>query len=99
MKILLLVLIAATAVTHSSQARDWMWFHGDMGLGSPFVASTPSETKHTTQTAPKVAAKRTPASRRAVVKRKSKSIDHRISARDHAEAERRRHVSFFACHT
>jgi hypothetical protein len=80
MKNLFIVSIAAIALTHSAQAKGWMWFHGDIGLSSPFVSS-PSTTKGTTRAAPKVAAKRTPASKRAVVKAKLKSTNHRVSAR------------------
>jgi hypothetical protein len=80
MKTLFIVSIAAIALIHSAHARDWMWFHGDIGLSSPFVSS-PSTTKGTTGAARKVAAKRTPASNRPVVKAKLKSTDHRVSAR------------------
>ena len=81
MKTLFLVSIAAIALTHSAHAGGWMWFHGDIGLGSPFVSSSPSTTKDTIRAAPKVAAKRTPASNRPVVKAKFKSTDRRVSAR------------------
>ena len=81
MKTLFLVTIAAIGLTLSSQARDWMWFHGDIGLGTPFASSSPSTTKGTTRTGPEVAAKRTPASKRPVVKAKLKSTNHRVTAR------------------
>jgi hypothetical protein len=81
MKTLFIVSIAAIALTHSAHARDWMWFHGDIGLSSPFVSLSGSTTKGTIRAAPKVAEKRTPASNRPVVNAKLKSPDRRVSAR------------------
>jgi hypothetical protein len=81
MKNLSIVSIAAIALTHSAQAKGWMWFDDDIGLSSPFVSLSPSATKGAVRAAPKVAAKRTPASKRAVVKAKLKSTNHRVSAR------------------
>jgi hypothetical protein len=81
MKTLFLTLITSVALTDLAQARDWMWFHGDIGLGSPFLSSRTSKIKHTTQTAPQLSAKRTPSSKERIVKGKSKSTDHRVSAR------------------
>jgi hypothetical protein len=78
MKTVLITLIAAIALTHAADARDWAWFRGDIGIGaSPFVSSSSPTKNVTTQ----VATKKKPASNRAVVGRKSKSTGHRITAR------------------
>jgi hypothetical protein len=78
MKTILVTLIAALALTHTAAAHTWMWFQGDIGVGSsPFVSSSWPANKVTAQTA----AKQKAFSKRAVARTKSKSADKRITAR------------------
>jgi hypothetical protein len=39
MKTLFITLTTTIALTHAAPAGDWMWFHGDIGLSSPFGSS------------------------------------------------------------
>jgi hypothetical protein len=45
MKAILIATLAAIAFTHAAGARTWTWFHGDIGIASPFAA--PSEHRTT----------------------------------------------------
>ena len=49
MKTILIASIAAIAFTHAANARTWAYFHGDIGIASPFVASGPHGTTVTQQ--------------------------------------------------
>jgi hypothetical protein len=44
--------IAAIVLTHAAQAKTWAWFHGDIGVNSPFFSSSNSaaNTVSTSQT-------------------------------------------------
>jgi hypothetical protein len=76
MKILLITLIAAIGLTHAVQARDWAWFHGDIGLSSPFVSSRQSAHSITP-----VVTRQKASPNRAGAGSKVKSLSHRITAR------------------
>jgi hypothetical protein len=78
MKTTLITLIAAIALTQAVNARDWMWFHGDIGVNSPFSSSSSSEAN--TASTPHTA-KPKALSKRPVTKSKSKSTGRRITAR------------------
>jgi hypothetical protein len=83
MKTPFITLIAAIALTHATYAGDWMWFHGDIGLDSPFTSSS-SPVKNATigaVTNRQVVTKPKAAADRPVAGLKSKSIRHRITAR------------------
>ena len=74
----LIVLIATIALTQAGNARDRMWFHGDIGVNSPFFASSnPAANTVSTPHATKPKA----VSERPVTKSKAKSTSRRIAAR------------------
>jgi hypothetical protein len=80
MKTIFITSIAILALTSAATAHTWMWFQGDIGTGSsPFVSSSP----RTNNVAAQAATKKKSDQKRAVtkVKSKSKSADHRITAR------------------
>jgi hypothetical protein len=78
MKIILTTFIAVFALTTAATAHTWMWFRGDIGVGSsPFVSSSSS----TTTVAAQAVTKKKAVQKRAVTKSKSKSADQRITAR------------------
>jgi hypothetical protein len=77
MKTMLVTSIATITLTHATQARDWAWFQGDIGIASPFVLSS-SPTKNVTIP---VVTKRKAVAKRSVTGRKSDSTRHRVTAR------------------
>jgi hypothetical protein len=77
MKTVLITLISAIAFTHAVHAKDWGWFHGDIGIVSPFVSSR-SPTNNVTIP---VVTKRKAVSKPSLTGRKSDSTGHRITAR------------------
>jgi hypothetical protein len=84
MKKLFITLIAAIALTHAAHAGGWMWFHGDIGVSSPFTLSSSPTNNNTTAGAVskrKVVTKQKGAFNRSVARSKSKSTQHRITAR------------------
>lgn len=78
MKTILIISIAAIALTHAAHAKTWAWFHGDIGVDSPFFPSSNSAAN--TVSAPH-AAKPKAVSKRGVVKSKTKATSHGIAAR------------------
>jgi|GEM_PF-6077952 len=78
MKIILITSIAAIALTHAAHAKTWAWFHGDIGVNSPFF---PSSNSAANTVSALHAAKPKAVSRQAVVKSKTKPTSHRIAAR------------------
>jgi len=81
MKTLLTTLIAAMALTQAVQAHDWTWFHGDIGLSSPFVSSPQSTSGITRVVNKQNVNKQKSAPKRAIVGSKTKPLSHRITAR------------------
>jgi hypothetical protein len=83
MKTLVIMLITAAALVPLADARDFMWFQGDIGVNaSPFVSlSSPTSnvTSHVV-TEHKVVTKRIAASSGSVAKTKSKSTRQRLTA-------------------
>jgi hypothetical protein len=78
MKTIFITSIAILALTSAVSAHTWMWFQGDIGIGSsPFVSSSSPGNSVATQ----AATKKKSDQKRAVTKAKSKSADHRITAR------------------
>jgi hypothetical protein len=53
MKTLFITLIATIALTHTPHAASWMWFHGDIGLSSPFAPSSSPANNAATGVVPK----------------------------------------------
>ena len=76
MKTVLITLTAAIALTYTANAKDWTWFHGDIGLSSPFVSTKPPANK----VANPVAIKRNAFSRSVLAGSKSKSTRQRVAA-------------------
>jgi hypothetical protein len=64
MKTLFITLTTTIALTHAAHAGGWMWFHGDIGLSSPFASSSSLPNKAATGVVLK---------RKAVTKRKAAS--------------------------
>jgi hypothetical protein len=83
MKRLFITLIATIALTQAAHAGGWMWFHGDIGLSSPFASSSPPANNATTELVPKWKAvtKQKTASNRSVAGHKFKSTRHSITSR------------------
>ena len=78
MKTIFITFIAIFALTSAATAHTWMWFHGDIGIGSsPFVSSNSRIDKVTAQ----AATKQKVVSKRTVAGSKSKSPNQRITAR------------------
>jgi hypothetical protein len=77
MKAILIATLAAIAFTHAAGARTWTWFHGDIGIASPFAA--PSE--HRTTVTQQRTAKKKAVQKRALAKTKISSADKRIATR------------------
>jgi len=78
MKTPFITLIATIALTHVAHAAAWMWFHGDIGLSSPFVSSSSLANDAATGVVPK---------RKAVTERKAASN----SLSQKTNSSRRRH--------
>ena len=53
MKTIFITLMATIALTHAAHAHGWMWFHGDIGLSSPFSPSSFSANNAVTAAVPK----------------------------------------------
>jgi len=87
MKISIITLIIAIGITSSAIAGGWMWFHGDIGTASPFVASSSAKNNVTTRvgSSKKVVTKRnaSPASHPSVAGSKLKA-DRRVTERWHS---------------
>jgi hypothetical protein len=78
MKVILITSIAAIALTHAANARDWAWSQGDIGVGSsPFVSSSSATNSATWQHVTKQKA----VPKRAVARSKPKLTDRRVTAR------------------
>jgi hypothetical protein len=83
MKTLFMTLTTTIALTYAAHASDWMWFHGDIGLSSPFGSSSPPANNATTEVVPKRKAvtKQKAAFNRSVAGNKFKSTRHSITSR------------------
>jgi hypothetical protein len=83
MKTLSITLIATIWLTHAAHARGWTWFHGDIGLSSPFASSSSPANNAATGVVPKRKAvtKQKAASNRSVAGHKFKSARHSITSR------------------
>jgi hypothetical protein len=78
MKTIFITFITAFALTSAATAHTWMWFQGDIGIGSsPFVSSS----SPTNRVAAQAATKKQAVRKHAVAKSKFKSADQRITAR------------------
>jgi hypothetical protein len=81
---LLITLVAAVALTHAGNARDFAFFHGDIGLdASPVVSAAAPANKVTARAAAKrdVVAKRKSAPKASVAITKPKAARERVTAR------------------
>jgi hypothetical protein len=83
MKTLFITLATTMALTHAAHAGGWMWFHGDIGLSSPFGSSTSPANNAATRVVPKWKAvtRRKGGSERSVAGHEFKSPRHSISSR------------------
>jgi hypothetical protein len=83
MKTLFITLATTIALTHSAHAGGWMWFHGDIGLSSPFGSSSSPPNNAATGVGPKRKAvtKRKAASKRSVAGHEVKSPPHSVTSR------------------
>jgi hypothetical protein len=79
MKTILITSIGVFALTSAAIAHTWTWFHGDIGITSPFVSSSSPAIDVTAR----AATKPKPVSKRVVAatKSKPKHADKRITAR------------------
>jgi hypothetical protein len=77
MKTLIITCIAAMSLTHAAHARTWAWFHGDIGLASPFAAFS----KHATTVTRQSTTKSKAVQKRAFTKSKISSADKRMASR------------------
>jgi hypothetical protein len=75
MKTIFISFITAFALTSAATAHTWMWFRGDIGVGSsPFVTSGPAKRQ---ATAP-ATTKKSSVATRAAARPKSKVTDQRV---------------------
>jgi hypothetical protein len=83
MKRVFITLTTTIALTHAAHASGWMWFHGDIGLSSPFVSSSLPANNATTGAVPerKVVTKQKAASKTSVAGHTFKSTRHSITSR------------------
>lgn len=83
MKTLFITLTTTIALTHAALARDWMWFHGDIGLSSPFGSSSSPANNPATRVVSKRKAitEQKAASNRSVAKHKFKSTRRSVTSR------------------
>ena len=82
MKTLFITSIVAIALTSNAIAKDWAWFHGDIGMASPFVSLGSPKNNVTKNNATKrTVAKSKTTARQSVVARKSKSARPRLTSR------------------
>ena len=78
MKTIFITSIAAFVLANVATAHTWVWFRGDIGVGSsPFVFLS----SRTNSLAAQPRTKKQAAQKNAVTKIKSKSADQRITAR------------------
>ncbi len=78
MKTIFITCIAAFALTSAATAHTWMWFQGDIGVGSsPFVSSSPAKQ----QAAALATTKKSSVAARTTARPKSKPTDQRVTAR------------------
>jgi hypothetical protein len=83
MKSLFITIIATMWLTDAAHAGGWTWFHGDIGLSSPFGSSTPAANNAMTEVVPKRKAltEQKAAATRSVAGHKFKSTRRSITSR------------------
>ena len=83
MKTLFITLTTTIALTHAAHASDWMWFHGDIGLSSPFGSSGWPANNAATGVVPtqKAVAEKKGAPNKSVARHKFKSTHRSITSR------------------
>jgi hypothetical protein len=79
----LFIAFATIALTRAAHAGDWMWFHGDIGLSSPFApSSSPANNAATRVVAKrKAVTEQKAAATRSVAGHKFKSTRRSITSR------------------
>ena len=83
MKTLFITLTTTIALTHAAHASDWMWFHGDIGLSSPFGSPGSPANNAATGVVPtrKAVAEKKGAPNKSVARHKFKSTHRSITSR------------------
>jgi hypothetical protein len=83
MKTLFITLIATMGLIDAAHAAGWAWFHGDIGLSSPFASSSPPANNATTEVVfkRKAVTKEKAASNTSIAGHKFKSTFYSINSR------------------